>query len=166
MRVISFFFFLISWTTLFSQVENPKFQKKIDRLLSESIPTISVQELKNVKTDFLLLDIREWEEYEISRIPEALHFGFKNPKFEILSDVSKDQEIVVYCSIGYRSEKIGERLKAQGFKNVRNLYGSIFEWANQGFPMENLRGNITTELHTYNRKWSKWVENQDVQKIY
>ncbi len=166
MRILALVFFLISSSIIWSQVENPKFQRKIDRLLKESVPFILVEELKKSPSDYLLLDVREWEEYQISRIPEALHFGYNQPKFDILEDVSKDQEIIVYCSIGYRSEKIGEQLAAKGFKNVRNLYGSIFEWANRGYPMENLKGQKTCELHTYNRKWSKWVENKEVQKVY
>lgn len=77
----------------------------------------------------------------------------------------KDKKIVVYCSIGYRSEKIAERIQAMGYE-VSNLYGSIFEWVNQGNQIVDNTGKETKELHTYNRKWSKWVEPDSVQKTW
>jgi len=113
-----------------------------------------------------LLDARELEEYVVSRIPGAIHFGYDNPKWSLLESVAKDKEIIVYCSIGYRSEKIGEKLIKRGYTNVRNLYGSIFEWANRGYTLEGPRQRTTNKVHTYNKKWSTWVLNDSVQKVY
>ncbi|MBU2047030.1 MAG: rhodanese-like domain-containing protein, partial [Bacteroidetes bacterium] len=58
----------------------------------------------------------------------------------------------------YRSEKIAEKLIHDGYKNVFNLYGGIFEWGNEGNPIYKDNGIQTTEIHTYNKKWAKWVE--------
>ncbi|MBU0695313.1 MAG: rhodanese-like domain-containing protein, partial [Bacteroidetes bacterium] len=73
-------------------------------------------------------------------------------------DIPKDAIVVVYCSVGYRSEKIAEKLIHDGYKNVFNLYGGIFEWGNEGNPIYKDNGIQTTEIHTYNKKWAKWVE--------
>ena len=40
--------------------------------------------------------------------------------------------IIVYCSIGVRSEDIGEKLKELGYTKILNLYGGIFDWKNKG----------------------------------
>ena len=61
---------------------------------------------------------------------------------------------------------MGEKLMERGFTNVRNLYGSIFEWANKGLPMENAKGETVPAVHGYNKRWSKWVNNTDIDVTY
>jgi 3-mercaptopyruvate sulfurtransferase SseA len=65
--------------------------------------------------------------------------------------------IVLYCSVGMRSEKIGKKLLEAGYKNVYNLYGSLFEWVNQGKPVYKKNGVQTSEIHTYSESWSRWL---------
>ena len=74
-----------------------------------------------------------------------------------LKDIPKDQPIVVYCSVGYRSERIGEKLQEMGFTQVYNLYGGIFDWKNRGMEVENMEGEPTEKVHTYNKKWGQWL---------
>ena len=57
-------------------------------------------------------------------------------------------------------------MKKAGFSNVYNLYGSIFEWANQGHRLVDKGGQPTFKLHTYNKKWSKWVDNAKIEKVW
>lgn len=145
---------------------NPDFNKKINSLLSYSVPAVSVAHLVDIQNeDVLILDSRELDEYETSHIPNAKYIGYKDMQTALLDNVDKNKKIVVYCSIGYRSEKMGEKIKKLGFTNVFNLYGSIFEWVNQGHPVVDKNGNTTEDIHTYNRRWSKWVD-ADVNKIY
>jgi len=167
--IIYVFLFFIS-TSIFGQLErttNAKFEEKIDGMLSETMPFIYVGELEDKTSgDFILLDAREWEEYEVSHIPNARYIGYDHPVFSVLSDIDSDTEVIVYCSIGYRSEKIGEQLQKRGFTNVFNLYGSIFEWVNQGNEIEDSQGQPTQKIHTYNRNWSKWMINEHFQKVW
>lgn len=150
-----------------NRTTNPAFEQKIDDLLSETIPFIYVEQLKETELEsVLILDAREWEEYEVSHIPTARYIGYENPVFNDLSDVDPDTEVIVYCSIGYRSEKIAEQLEQRGFTRVLNLYGSIFEWVNQGQTIEDMKGKSTQKIHTYNRKWSKWMINESFQKVW
>lgn len=146
--------------------ENPEFNREVNKWINYTVDVISVTDLKDTYKDYLVLDARELDEYLVSHIPGALHFGDKNPKMDILTGIAKDTQIVVYCSIGYRSEKIGEQLLELGYTQVRNLYGSIFEWANQGCELEDPRDRLTKRVHTYNKKWSKWVVNSEVEKVY
>ena len=147
-------------------VESVDFDQRLTQLLSFSVPVMGVEELTKKKGEVLILDAREEEEYQVSHIPGSRFLGYKNFSEELLADVPKDTAIVLYCSVGYRSEKIGEQLQKLGFTNVHNLYGSIFEWANQGHPLENKNGEPTKEVHTYNRNWSKWVEEGDLIKVW
>jgi 3-mercaptopyruvate sulfurtransferase SseA len=66
--------------------------------------------------------------------------------------------------VGYRSEKISEKLKQAGFKDVSNLYGGIFEWVNQGNPVVDENGKITDNIHAYSKTWGVWL-NKGV-KVY
>lgn len=48
--------------------------------------------------------------------------------------------VVLYCFIGYCSEKVVEQFWEWGFIKVYNLYGSIFEWVNQGYFVVDIIG--------------------------
>ncbi len=146
--------------------ENPIFDKKVASYLNFTVPTIGVETLDESKEEFLILDARKKEEFEISHIKNAKFCGFKDFDTAVWEKYPKDTKIVVYCSIGYRSEKIGEKLQKLGFINVYNLYGSLFEWVNQEKPIVDKNNQATKSVHTYNRNWSKWVENEAVKKIW
>jgi rhodanese-related sulfurtransferase len=103
----------------------------LEGLLSHSVPEKTIA-LATGDKQSLFLDAREKKEFDVSHIREAKWVGYKSFDPSLLNAVPKDSPIIVYCSIGYRSEKIAEKLKAAGFTNVSNLYGGIFEWVNQG----------------------------------
>ncbi len=149
-----------------ARCQDPNFDKKVERTISFSVPTISPFELNALGEDVIILDTREMEEYEISHIPNAKFISYKDFQAKDLSDIDKEKQLVVYCSIGYRSEKIGEKLNALGYKNVSNLYGSIFEWVNQGYEVIDKDGNATKKVHTYNKNWSKWLDKTKGERVW
>jgi rhodanese-related sulfurtransferase len=145
--------------------QNPDFDKKVANMLSFSVKTISPSDL-NRQSNVLVLDARERTEYDVSHLPNAVFIGYNSFEKKTLDTVPKDKPIVVYCSIGYRSEKIGEKLKKMGYTKVYNLYGSIFEWLNQGYPVVDKNEQPTNKVHTYNKAWSRWVEEGKAEKIW
>lgn len=144
-------------------------QKSIDKTLEKfnknTVEYISVDELKSSK-NLVLLDTRKKEEYDVSKIESAIWVGHK--KFEIDSIATnfpdKNAALVVYCSIGVRSENIGEKLLKAGYSNVRNLYGGIFEWKNDGNPVYDNQNNKTEKVHAFSKHWGKLLTNAE--KIY
>lgn len=147
--------------------EDTEFNKEVARFIDpQKVPVIDVQDLYDNYSDYLILDARESEEFKLSHLPGAKYVGYDDFNLDYLNDIDQNTPIVVYCSIGYRSQKIGQSLQSEGYDKVLNLYGSIFEWVNRGFPLDNMQGNRTTKLHTYNRKWSKWVFNPEVEKSW
>ncbi len=138
-------------------------QDSISELLkthnSESIPYISVQELAMPKTDAILLDARELSEYKVSHLQNAIHVGYDD--FEIITVskkiTDKSSKIVVYCSLGVRSEDIAEQLKKAGYSNVYNLFGGIFEWKNNDLTVYNVEDEPTENVHAFSKKWSQWL---------
>ncbi len=148
-----------------AQCVNPEFDKKVASWLSFTVKTINPETVKTLP-DALILDARERDEYAVSHLPKAVFIGYNSFKKEELDNVPKDKPIVVYCSIGYRSEKIGEKLQKMGFTKVYNLYGSIFEWINQGNEVVDNQGVVTKKVHTFNRNWSQWVDGKKAEKIW
>jgi rhodanese-related sulfurtransferase len=137
------------------------FDEKLRSLYRNTVPLITVEALQsNLQKgkNVILLDIRTATEYNVSHLPRAKFVDYKNFKAHNLDTFSRETPIVLYCSVGYRSERVGERLLAMGFKDVKNLYGGIFEWVNKGYAVVDRNGKGTTHVHTYNRSWSKWLE--------
>ena len=71
----------------------------------------------------------------------------------------RDTPIVAYCAVGYRSAVLAERLRQEGFTNVRNLTGSIFRWANEGGAMESDTGPVEV-VEPYDRWWGLLLKGQ------
>ncbi|WP_394974794.1 rhodanese-like domain-containing protein [uncultured Croceitalea sp.] len=153
-------FFALS--SIFSQ---KSIENTLDKFNKNSVNYISIEELK-ASDSYILLDTRKKEEYLISKIENATWVGYK--KFSIATFLDnypkKDTPIVVYCSIGVRSEDIGEKLLKAGYSNVQNLYGGIFEWKNTGNPVFDNQNNKTEKVHAFSKHWGKLLTNAE--KIY
>jgi rhodanese-related sulfurtransferase len=138
----------------------------VNEYLSFSVPVINTEDLYKIRNEIVLLDARELEEYNVSHIKNAIFIGYKNFDKSKLKGIPKNKKIVVYCSIGYRSEKIGEQLQKLGYKNVYNLYGSLFAWVNRGYEVVDANNKITYTVHGYDATWAKWITNKRYKKVY
>jgi len=143
------------------RVESEVFQEMLDGLLSLDMPSISVSELAQNKEEYIIFDSRNQREYETSHIQGAQWIGYDRLQNSVIKKVPKDQKIVVYCSVGYRSERVTYQLRRRGYENVVNLYGSLFEWVNQGHEIEDSEGKPTRQVHTYNEKRPQFMLNQE-----
>jgi rhodanese-related sulfurtransferase len=137
-------------------------QDAIQEVLStyndHSVPYIYVHELSELTTQPLLFDTREQEEYKISHLEDAVYLGFNEFKFSKSTSLPRDKDtmIVVYCSLGIRSEIIGKKLISEGYTQVYNLYGGIFEWINKGKKVYNNKQE-TPKVHAYSKHWGSYL---------
>ena len=117
-------------------------------------------------TDFLLLDAREREEFEVSHLKNAIWVGYDDFEISRLLKVAPNKQtpILVYCSVGIRSEDVGEQLKMAGYTQIRNLYGGIFEWKNQGYPVYDMQQQSTEKVHPFSKYWGFLLTNAE--KVY
>lgn len=146
------------------KVENPDFDKEIHRLVDKfHVAHISVADFAKLKKEqnILILDTRERKEFETSHIPGAKFNGPNNIDHRLLEATPKNRPIILYCSVGYRSSRLAEKLQKMGYTKVRNLWGSVFEWTNQGHPLVDSKNAPTTKIHTYDANWSRWVHRGD-----
>jgi rhodanese-related sulfurtransferase len=108
----------------------------------------------------ILLDVRTIEEWNVSHLSGARRIEPSATAENAAKGLPKERPIVTYCAVGYRSGEMAERLRAVGFTNVRNLEGSIFQWANEHRPLVHENESVT-RVHPYNGFWGRLL-NDDV----
>jgi rhodanese-related sulfurtransferase len=142
----------LSWSAL----------KLLIRTQFPKVRHISVNELANwLESDLVelptkgrspvLLDARTEAEYAVSHLENAERIDPERQDFSNLK-LPLETPIVVYCSVGYRSARVVDRLQHAGFTQVMNLEGSIFQWANQGKPIYS-QGQSVRRVHPYSPAW-------------
>jgi rhodanese-related sulfurtransferase len=162
-RIILIFALMISHFSLKAQeVGSKAYGLLLQGLLSHTVPAVGVSEA--AASGAVFIDSREAAEYKVSHLPGALWVGYEQADFSALKGLDKDTPLIVYCSVGYRSEKIAEKLQKMGFTDVHNLYGGIFEWVNRQQAVVDQQEQPTDSVHAYNRIWGVWL-HQGV-KVY
>ena len=88
-----------------------------------------------VKHDSLyLLDVLTPGEFQQARLEGAKLIPI-GQLLNRLPEVPKDRPILVYCAVGSRSAQVVNYLARQGYPEVYNLYGGIYSWAQNGYPI-------------------------------
>ncbi|MGB9012842.1 MAG: adenylyltransferase/sulfurtransferase MoeZ [Aeromicrobium sp.] len=87
--------------------------------------------------DFVLVDVREPNEYEINHIPGSVLI----PKGEFLNgnaleQLPSDQQIVLHCKSGARSAEALAVLKGAGYSDAVHVGGGVVAWVNQIDPSQ------------------------------
>jgi len=111
--------------------------KDVSGSVVDGIPQISVQDLKTKQETgqkFFLLDVREPHEVPIASLGAPLiPVGLLEQRIGEIP-VGKQDEIILHCRSGARSQKAALILKNAGFTNVENLAGGILDWADKIDP--------------------------------
>jgi len=161
--IFTYFLLLGFFTTSYGQIRSGAYRAVLKTLYKNDVPLISCEEANKLKSA-LFLDTRAYPEFNVSHIAQAHWVGYEEFSLEKVKDIDKGTPLVVYCSVGVRSEKIGRKLLEAGFKNVQNLYGSLFEWVNQGYPIVDMNGQPTLKVHAYSPAWGVWLNKGE--KVY
>lgn len=156
------FWMMTSGMAFGQRVQSGSFNMMLKVMLSHSVPECSVEQAAKYK-NIQFLDARAKREYDVSHIDQALWVGYEDFDVNRLKEIGKDELIVVYCSVGYRSEKIAEKIKKLGFTKVFNLYGGIFEWVNQGHAVVSA-DKPTNKVHAYSKTFGVWLNKGE--KVY
>jgi rhodanese-related sulfurtransferase len=149
---------IISFLGFGQSVGDSDYEKMLNRLLIHNVPQTEVSKIDTANKQILYLDAREEEEFNVSHVANAKWVGYKKFSIDSMSSIPKDTEIIVYCSVGFRSGSIAKKLIKNGYTKVLNLYGGLFEWSNQELPLVDSVGKPTSKIHPYNKKWGKWIK--------
>ena len=102
------------------------------------IPEVTVDEVKTEQekdSDFVLLDVRDEDEYRAGYIPNAVHVTRGMLEFSVENYIpDRDQKVVVYCAAGLRSLLAAKSLREMGYTDTVSLAGGYRDWMTAGFP--------------------------------
>ena len=111
------------------------------------------------RSSIVLLDARSLEEYEVSHLKGAVNTESIRAALDVLAEFEPELTVVVYCSVGYRSSELADRLLEHGRDSVFNLEGSIFRWANEGRPVYRADERVN-EVHSYDDRWGRLLQRR------
>ena len=118
---------------------SPRFLKIVEES-RKRVRENSVDEVK-AKLDrgekFVLVDVREDNEWAKDHLPGAVHLG----KGIIERDIEEkypdlNTPLVLYCGGGFRSAMAADNLQKMGYTNVISMDGGVREWRGKSYPME------------------------------
>jgi rhodanese-related sulfurtransferase len=84
---------------------------------------------------FLLVDVREDNEWAKGHLPGAVHLGKGIIERDIVQRVPEtNAKIILYCGGGLRSALAAENLQKMGYTNVESMDGGWRGWVEAGLP--------------------------------
>jgi rhodanese-related sulfurtransferase len=85
---------------------------------------------------FLLIDVREDNEYAKDHLPGAIHLGRGIIERDIEERVPDlNTTMILYCGGGFRSALAADNLQKMGYTQVISMDGGIRGWRERGFPL-------------------------------
>jgi rhodanese-related sulfurtransferase len=103
----------------------------------EQLEQTSPQQLKSQleKSNIRIIDVHTPAEWDGGRIKWAEHFPLSDILDDKFPEAEKDEELVLQCGSGYRSNIAASIMKQAGYAKAKSLAGGIFAWSNAGFPV-------------------------------
>ena len=91
---------------------------------------ISASDLREKKSDFVIIDVREADELANGKIDDSIHMPLgltiRNAKKKQIENL-RDKKICTYCGTGYRGNIAADELNKEGF-NAVTLDGGYPSW--------------------------------------
>ena len=91
--------------------------------------------VNNADADYILIDVREIDEFESGHLPGAVNLPLSEFQFR-MDEVDEDRTVILVCRTDNRSELAAQMLSANGYDNVYNLLEGTMGWMRRGLPIE------------------------------
>ena len=95
-----------------------------------------LQERRQRGEAVVLLDVREPNEWNLGRVPGAVHVPRGIMETSIEARVPREASVVIYCASGNRSALAADTLQQMGYAKVASLAGGFRGWVEAGGPVE------------------------------
>ncbi|MEO0405446.1 MAG: rhodanese-like domain-containing protein, partial [Bacteroidota bacterium] len=92
-------------TSALSACTQGNFDKMIKRTVDPKVDYVYADSLSQMD-EVILLDAREQGEFDVSHLEGAICVGYETFNLDSVAEVDKTKPVVVYCSIGYRSNEV------------------------------------------------------------
>ena len=103
--------------------------------LPADIDVLSVKKMLDGGERFVLLDVREPDEFATASIEGTLQIPMRTVPSRLADlEPHREERIVVHCHHGGRSARVAQWLREQGFEKVQNMAGGIEAWSQQVDP--------------------------------
>ena len=103
--------------------------------LPADIDVLSVKKMQDTGERFVLIDVREPEEFATASIEGSLQVPMRTVPSRLADlEQHRGERIVVHCHHGGRSARVAQWLRDQGFEQVQNMSGGIDAWSQQVDP--------------------------------
>ena len=99
-------------------------KQQIDEVTPEQ-----VRELQARDERVVYLDVREPNEWNLGRLPHAVHLPRGNLETKVEALIDRSQKVVVYCARGNRSALAALTMKQMGYGNVASMARGFLGWA-------------------------------------
>jgi sulfur-carrier protein adenylyltransferase/sulfurtransferase len=132
---------LIDYETFCGAVSEEAAEAAVGSTISVTTLEHMLKERDNGERDFVLVDVREPNEYEINHIPGSVLI----PKGEFLNGsaleklpelTGGDKQIVMHCKTGVRSAETLAIVKGAGYADAVHVGGGVVAWVNQIDPSQ------------------------------
>jgi molybdopterin/thiamine biosynthesis adenylyltransferase/rhodanese-related sulfurtransferase len=128
---------LIDYDTFCGAISDEAADAAADSTISVATLEQWLKERENGERDFVLVDVREPNEYEINKIPGSVLI----PKGEFLNgsaieQLPQDKQVVLHCKSGVRSAEALAVVKGAGFADAVHVGGGVVAWVNQIDPAQ------------------------------
>ncbi|MET1058352.1 MAG: adenylyltransferase/sulfurtransferase MoeZ [Nocardioides sp.] len=128
---------LIDYDAFCGAVSEAAADAAVDSTISVTTLESMLKEREEGTRDFVLVDVREPNEYEINKIPGSILI----PKGEFLNgnalgQLSQDKPVVLHCKSGVRSAEALAVLKGAGYSDAVHVGGGVVAWVNQIDPSQ------------------------------
>ncbi|MFM9112814.1 MAG: rhodanese-like domain-containing protein [Actinomycetota bacterium] len=94
---------------------------------------MSVDELRETMGGYIVLDVREDDEWDLGYVEGAVHVSMAQLPDHI-GDIDRSARVACICRSGNRSAKVTAWMLSKGF-DVRNVTGGMIAWESRGFPV-------------------------------
>jgi rhodanese-related sulfurtransferase len=105
----------------------------------QRITEVTPQDVRDMQArgdDFVLLDVREPNEWNLGHLPNAIHIPRGIMESAIETRVPREQRVVIYCASGNRSALAADTLKQMGYTDPASMSGGFRGWAESGGEIE------------------------------
>jgi sulfur-carrier protein adenylyltransferase/sulfurtransferase len=128
---------LIDYETFCGAISEEAADAAVDATISVSTLEQWLKERDNGERDFVLVDVREPNEFEINKIPGSVLI----PKGEFLNgnalgQLPADKQVVLHCKSGVRSAEALAVVKGAGYADAVHVGGGVVAWVNQIDPSQ------------------------------
>jgi len=102
----------------------------------EQVTPEQVRDMQARNDRVVYLDVREPNEWNLGRLPQAIHLPRGNLEGKVEGMIDRNQKVVIYCARGNRSALAALTMKQMGYEDVSSMARGIQGWAEIGGDIE------------------------------